>query len=742
MFERVIHKSIALLLLAGMLFVASAGAQELQLAPAGGSDPEGVETLTQGPIHEAFANPTDLDPTPGPVVARQPPPDIQEEPPEYMPEESAWIGGYWSWDDDRDDFIWVTGVARKTPPGMRYVLGYWTEVEGGWQRVSGFWASAEMTEIAYRSPPPNTLEAGPSSPAPADNYFWVPGNWTYYDTGYRWRAGYWTPYQQDWIWVPARWVWTPGGFVYLPGFWDFQLAFRGQFFAPIYFQRPVYQQATYVYRPWCVIPTTNLFIHLWVRPNHCHYYFGNYYGPRYVTAGFQPWCNYTHQRRHYDPLFTYASVHYRRQGVDFVGRVQGWHDHYERHEDYRPSRTWREQQVVRRDQPRQNLETQLVARNIVEVAERNDAPVRLTKLDSRAKQVQIERTKELRELNTSRKQVEKEAAQVVARLPRPDRDQAAGGAVRDAGEKGKTKADRGGKGAKGAPEVGAVASAAVSPPKLKLPKDSTATAVVRGEGPSANGQGSKGKGAGNIGNKGQTAADDRGGGRTEAVRRDNVPPPMPSATDATAGERGRRGEGSEKTIDRGPDRGGKTAEAGGKSKTTPPRGGVPVNPLPGVTKGEVPPAAPPADDGSKTRLPQGKGQDRDAEGDGAKGKGKAKSSTELPGELPGRGKTKGADVERPTIEDGQRGKSKARLPEDRDQGKSAKVVPPPDVPRENLAPKPNTVPRENAKTPASGSTRPPKASDATSRGKSRDKQSDKDKEKEKEKERDKGNERP
>src|SRR3954454_132106 len=56
---------------------------ELAEAPA---DQPGVETLTHGPIHEAFANPADLDPTPGPVVPKQPPADVPEDPPEYMPE--------------------------------------------------------------------------------------------------------------------------------------------------------------------------------------------------------------------------------------------------------------------------------------------------------------------------------------------------------------------------------------------------------------------------------------------------------------------------------------------------------------------------------------------------------------------------------------------------------------------------------------------------------------------------------
>src|SRR5438034_1620700 len=284
----------------------------------------GVETLTQGPIHEAFASPAELDPTPGHVAPKQPPADVPEDRPEYMPEGAVWLPGYWIWDDDRDDFLWVTGVARVPPPGMRWVPGYFAAAQGGWQRVSGFWTGRDVAEVDYRpTAPPATLETGPSSPAPASNHFWIPGSWNYYDTGYRWQAGYWAPYQPNWIWVPARWVWTPGGFVYIPGFWDYQMAYRGQMFAPIYFRNPVYAQPGWVYRPWCVIPAANLFIHLWLRPQWGSYYFGNYYGPQFASRGFLPWANLTvgtRQRYIYDPFYTYARVHYRQQGVDYFGR--------------------------------------------------------------------------------------------------------------------------------------------------------------------------------------------------------------------------------------------------------------------------------------------------------------------------------------------------------------------------------------------------------------------------------------
>src|SRR5262249_19062431 len=43
---------------------------------------------------------------------------------------------------------------------------------------------------------------------------------------------------------------------------------------------------------------------LFVRPAYCHYYFGDYYGPRYVGFGFETCVVYS--RRCYDPVVVYA----------------------------------------------------------------------------------------------------------------------------------------------------------------------------------------------------------------------------------------------------------------------------------------------------------------------------------------------------------------------------------------------------------------------------------------------------
>ncbi len=314
-------------------------------------DSDGVQTLTRGPVHEAFASPTVADPKPGLVVPKPPPADIREQPPEYQPDGQnvQWFPGYWAWDEDRDDYIWISGAWRDPPPGKRWVPGYWAEVDGGFQWVSGFWIDDQVEEVEYLKAPPASLEQGPTVASPGDDYFYIPGTWTYVNNDYVWSAGYYAPYREDWIYVQPHWVWTPRGYVFINGYWDWRVPRRGQIFAPIYVTSVVYSRPNYFYTPRCTINTSNLFVHLWVRDSYCHYYFGNYYGPTYAHRHFTPWCNYNTRPRCYDPLFTYCNVHYNRQGINYAQRMKSWHNHYDHHEHERPKNTWREQVAQHHD---------------------------------------------------------------------------------------------------------------------------------------------------------------------------------------------------------------------------------------------------------------------------------------------------------------------------------------------------------------------------------------------------------
>lgn len=375
---------------------------------------EGVEVLTRGVVHEAFAEVV-TDPKPGLIVSKKPPEAIDEVPPEFKPDEEGaiWITGYWAWDDERDDYFWQSGVWRVPPPGQRWVAGYWNEVPSGWQWISGFWVPVETDEIRYYAAPPASLEAGPTSASPGDDYFWATGSWNYYDTGYRWQPGYWAPYQENWVWVSPRYVWTPAGCVFLPGHWDQRFIRRGCMFAPVYFTQPIYRRANYVYRPWCALNTSNLFVHLWVRPNYGHFYFGNYYGSNWGNWGVTPWCQYRPYRNCYDPMLTQLQCHYGRSGVNYISRLDGWNRHYASNVGSRPARTWNEQvNIVNKTNVTNinnvtNIKQNILAVNLQDASKRKDLNVKFARLDGDMQKQAINLARETRHVREQRVSVER-----------------------------------------------------------------------------------------------------------------------------------------------------------------------------------------------------------------------------------------------------------------------------------------------------------------------------------------------
>lgn len=107
---------------------------------------DGVEVLTRGPVHEAFAGTITFDPEPGVVVRKPAPEPIEELPPEQKPtaDNVAWIPGYRGWDDERDDYLWVSGIWRSLPPGRQWISGYWATAARDSQWTSGYWADAQL----------------------------------------------------------------------------------------------------------------------------------------------------------------------------------------------------------------------------------------------------------------------------------------------------------------------------------------------------------------------------------------------------------------------------------------------------------------------------------------------------------------------------------------------------------------------------------------------------------------------
>jgi hypothetical protein len=278
--------------------------------------PKGIEVLARGPVHEAFALLT-AEPAPTKAVPKRPPKPIEELPPAEKPEGNVlWIGGYWGWDEDRKDFLWVSGLWRTPPPGKQWIAGYWREEGEQWQWVGGFWtavaADREVKEIVYLPKPPEPPAVAPAGQAPIADSFYVPAAWIWRaDTGtYAWRAGYWARVQPGYVWVADHFRWTPSGYIHIPGYWDLAVSRRGVLYAPVFID-PTVVTTSFYYTPSYAISSPVVVDTLFVQPAYGHYYFGDYYGPTYAAMGYQSAFVYGAGR--YDSVVVYETWAHRSQ---------------------------------------------------------------------------------------------------------------------------------------------------------------------------------------------------------------------------------------------------------------------------------------------------------------------------------------------------------------------------------------------------------------------------------------------
>ena len=302
------------------------------------------EVLMRGPLHEAFAEAYLADPQPNPVIDQKPPADIKELPPEFRPEGKniIWVAGYWSWDEAKNDFIWISGVWRDSPPKRNWIPGYWEELGDGARWISGFWLdeTQDQEELSYLPEPPSNFESGPSAEAPNENYFYCPGHWEFQTDRqeYFWRSGHWHPREKNWIWIPSRYVWTPRGCVYRRGYWDYEFEKRGTVFAPVAFDDNWHFQDTYRYRPdYCIDTGANFFVHLFFRDNCSQYYFGDYYENQIHDNHYHSWVNRRNLRDQYDPLMAhYCGRSHRYNDFPLLNWIDNQHRHYETYRNLRP----------------------------------------------------------------------------------------------------------------------------------------------------------------------------------------------------------------------------------------------------------------------------------------------------------------------------------------------------------------------------------------------------------------------
>ncbi len=345
---------------------------------------EQPEVLTRGPVHEAFAEPVNLQVQAGLVAPHQPPARIEEIPPAERPEgaQFVWVPGYWSWDGDRNGYIWVSACWRAAPPNMYWVPGYWAQVPEGWEWVAGFWAPADTQRIEYLPAPPAFDDVLPPGPPPSADDIWVPSCQYWYQDHYVRRPGYWLREQPGWVWVPSHYTWTPRGYVFAEGHWDYSLDRRGVLFAPVYFPRPIHERAGFSFSPSIVIDIGMLQFSLFAYPRYSHYYFGDYYDDAYLRIGIYP--RFESERSHtwYDPIYRYDRWQNRRT-------EPRWEEH-ERHEydlrradkDLRPARTYHEMETRQARLPEPQRRDLQTAQPLTAVVAAKATPLSFQKIDS------------------------------------------------------------------------------------------------------------------------------------------------------------------------------------------------------------------------------------------------------------------------------------------------------------------------------------------------------------------------
>ncbi len=427
----------AFIMLIGGLHIGSGTSGRLfaQYAPPPMPGQERLEVLTSGPVHEAFAEPVPLEVEAGLIVPLQPPANIEEIPPAERPVGGSfvWVPGYWGWDADRNDFVWVSACWRAAPPNTYWVPGYWYPVADaqeepgrgvnvgvggvnvhvgggvdvrlggglnihvggerpapvpvvGWEWVSGFWAPTGAQEIEYLPAPPAPMDLQPPGSSPYADGMWVPGCWYWQNDQYVRRPGYWMRQQPNWVWVPSHYRWTPRGYVFESGHWDYSLERRGVLFAPVYFPRSVYSRRGFAYTPTIAIDLGVLSVNLFAYPRYSHYYFGDYYDDAYLRAGIYP--QFESQRRHtwYDPIYTYDRWHHGRTDSRWEEHQRQEYDHRRSDKNLRPARTYREMETRSARMPEAQRRNVELARPFQTIVARKSSPIRYERINTDTRQ--------------------------------------------------------------------------------------------------------------------------------------------------------------------------------------------------------------------------------------------------------------------------------------------------------------------------------------------------------------------
>jgi len=372
--------------------------------------PAGSQILARGPVHEAFAKPVSMD-AQSPIIApNEPPANLQELPPVEKPAgaDIVWVPGYWAWDTDRNDFIWVSGCWRNAPPNTYWVPGHWLQLDNGWEWIGGFWKPIEtgsQQAIEYLPAPPASFDVEPPGSPSQPDQIWVPGCWYWAGGQFVQRHGYWIAEQVGWTWVPSHYAWTPRGYIFCSGHWDYDLDNRGVLFTPAYFP-PNVVRSGFVFSPSVCVDLGMLRLNLFTYPRYRHYYFGDYYDDSFRHAGIYPWFQCQTIHTWYDPLFVYDRWHFQKTDPHWAAAQARQFALLRSNRDLRPARTFSELQTQMNRLPANRRPERPLLESVKTYASSQSTPVKFERITAAERQQIAVKSTEVHQLRNQRSQWE------------------------------------------------------------------------------------------------------------------------------------------------------------------------------------------------------------------------------------------------------------------------------------------------------------------------------------------------
>jgi len=212
-----------------------------------------VEPYKEGNVHEAYVSASTGSGTVFRSVSKAPPKPINEQSPLKCTAEAIWIPGYWAWNEELKDYIWISGVWRIPPPNHIWNPGLWKQIGNEWVWLRGFWSSEPLERIQYIQDHPMSPREEAIPIAPTNDYFWMSGYWEYDFSAkqFNWLTGKWVRLDPEWIYTPPSYLWRPEGYIFISAYWDQPLELRGCPYSPVRIDPDV--RSSIVYTPSLIV---------------------------------------------------------------------------------------------------------------------------------------------------------------------------------------------------------------------------------------------------------------------------------------------------------------------------------------------------------------------------------------------------------------------------------------------------------------------------------------------------------